>query len=208
MTEIPDSHVLQVNEGVLDGNGALESATSTGWSIDVHDSQAQVYGLHLVGMETGIVEVETSILQSGIPGSADNNFKILITKGESREVQLTVNPSEKIVTAQPVVGKEDLLSDVEAACQVDLITSRRACEFLTLQAKIIARAVNKQHDEEAKAGLWVFLHALGYSRPSGCRDGDHHDEVKQPALGILQEDAKALLTQIGPPARHFGEKDR
>ncbi|MGH7738598.1 MAG: hypothetical protein ACREL1_00480 [bacterium] len=205
IAQIPLSDVSQENNA--DENGIPDD--HTGWDISLVDGGPQNYKIHLKGVAAGATTIFVDAsYKSDALRPREVQVPILVSPNDSKEVDVAFDPSENSIQTQRVLSNSDLLFDVQSACQEDLIISRKACEFLTLQAKLIERALNNQHDEEAKAGLWVFLHSLGFSRPFGCRDEDHHDDVKQPALGILQEDAKALLVQEKKSSRHFEGKSR
>ncbi|HET9870001.1 MAG TPA: hypothetical protein VFR02_05845 [bacterium] len=210
LDEIPLSSVEQVNIGSDDPADQGQPQPTTGWTIHLLDGGSQTYRVNLVGLKTGMSEI--TVTQYIAPPAAHRKFQsmidALVSQGVTTQLDLTIDAQTGSISSTRVASSKTLFQDVQTACQMGLITSNRACDFLTRQARLIDQALDKDRDEEARAQIRVFLHALGYSRPFGCRDEDHHGEVKQPALGILQEDAKALLDQVGKPDRHFGEKRR
>lgn len=208
LSQIPLSSVEQQNVGDDENGGQAD--TSTGWIMTVLDSPKQTFALHVKGITSAATTIYVGVgFQNGNTSSGINtSIPILVEQNVERVFEVNFDPDSKMISTVPVIASGGLLSDAKMACQLDFITSRRTCEYLEKEAKLVEQALDKHHEDEAKTELLVFLHALGDSRPFGCRDEDYRADVKEPALTILKEDSKALLKGLGPQKDgHDGQED-
>lgn len=200
--DIPSSDIDQQNFASDDAASAPMPFTPT--LIDIGDGGNQTYTINLVGITEGVqrITVQDAPAARNAPNAPQNIFFILTQPNEVKQVKVTVNANAYTTSITRVVGSSGLLNDVKTACQLNLITSHHVCKRLEEKAEAIQDVLEKHHYEEAEKLVWVFLHSLGDSRPEGCKEEDHHDAVKEPALTILKEDAKALLAQIEQEEKH------
>jgi hypothetical protein len=192
--------VEQDNEAVgdMDSNNIVPSA-HTSWSIDIYDGNTQTYTINIQGVVMGDEKItlgENSLTNPAQSSNTPISFDVLINPGQLRKVMLTFDSAQGIISLKRIVTGGDLLSDVKTACQLNEITSPHVCKRLEDQAETIQDALTDNKYKKAEEFIRVFLHSLGDSRPEGCKDDDDHGAVKEPALTILIEDAKALLAQV------------
>jgi hypothetical protein len=190
LREIPSSLVLQ---------DRIENNSANGWNIDIADGGAQTYTINILGIITGNAQIDVGATLLNNPAQSKNTFKnihVLINPGQLRKVILAFDPVQGKTNLQPVVANGDLLNDVKAACQLNLITSKRICKYLEKKADAIQSALDEKHNHEAKALIVSFLHNLGELRGDGCNDEDDREPIQKNALKALIEDAKALLVQL------------
>ncbi len=148
LNQIPLSRVWQNNDSAFDGTD-YENKPNTVWSIDVYDGQPQTYTVNVKGIATGIVKIDASGLYRGKENeSIETIFNFLISPGQTRQVSLTFNPTQKTISTQPIVGNGDLLSDIKSACAQDLI-QKWACDFLEDKAQRIQKALDNHHNEKS-----------------------------------------------------------
>ena len=169
----------------------------THWSVRIPDGGNQTYTVNIIGLNAGegTLEIRTDIVKRP-KMSRIIDEKFLVDKGSTKKYVVSYNSANSSLSVIAMVSNKDLLNDVKTACQLNEITSEHACKRLEEKAEAIQDALDKHHYEKAEELIWSFLHMLGDSRPEGCGDDDDHQAVKEPALTILKEDAKALLKQI------------
>jgi hypothetical protein len=204
LTEIPLSHILQLNNPVFDGTDYAPSP-NTYWNIEIYDSAPQTYTINLKGLAAAIETVSINLIYRGKGvKSSKVAINILISANQIRQISLSVDPNVKTISTMPIVGNGDLLNDVKTACQLGQITSSRVCKHLEDKAEQIQDALDHHRVEEAKGLILSFLYSLGDSRPEGCQDEDDHGFIQAQTLAILIQDAKALLASL--PEHHRGDK--
>ncbi len=179
LMEIPNSLALQ---------DSIENSTTTSWEVKIADSGAQTYTVNIQGMVTGNEQISVGAFLLNNPKQSRNTFKninVLVNPGQLRKVILTFNPDQGAISLQRVVLGGDLLSDVKAACQLKLITSK-ACKSLTRKAKNVQIAFQNNNSQEEKLAIDGFLSDLNRLKSS----------IKEPTFSALQADANALLQTV------------
>ena len=194
LEEIPGSFVSQEN---IQNSITGQPSKHTNWYIQIPDGGKQTYSINLKGITRGSSRTDVSFGKVGQFKSVQK-FKLnyFISSGTTKQYTVNYDPAQLSISVMQIVGNSDLLTDVKTACQLNQITSRHVCDDLEKKAEAIQDALNGRHEEQAKDLIKSFLHMLGESRPGGCKEDDDHGAVKESALTILKEDAKALLAQI------------
>ena len=190
---IPNSRAVQKN---IENDEPGDVEPITHWDINIKTTATQSYILNVKGIIPGICKVGIS---GCFPNDRNVNHKVvsfLVDTGTLRQAKVDFNPGMKQVKFTRIIGAADLLDDVKTACQLGKITSAHVCKRLKEKAEAIQDALKIHLEKQAVELSESFLHSLGDSRPEGCKDDDDHDGVKEPALTILIEDAKALLKSI------------
>src|ERR1700722_19901119 len=162
LKEIPLSSVEQENIGSDDPNTQGQPESTTGWTAHLLDGGDQTYTINLLGLQTGMSEITVTqfIAPQSLKKRSQSVIDSFVTKGNTTQLQLTINASNGSISNQPILKNGSLLADVQTACQMNLITPL-ACEFLTKEAQLIQDALDHKRFEEAKSLTWVFLHSLG-----------------------------------------------
>jgi hypothetical protein len=208
LQEIPLSSVEQQNISSDDPATEGQASPTTGWFVRVYDQPAQTFTLRLVGLKTGVEHIYQSVMYGYHPSDAyGSNFYVLVSQGGNKTFQIVFDPAKKVLTATPVLKPGDLQDDIKTACGLSLITSNRVCGRLIEKASDIQDALEHHCNEKAEALIQSFLYSLGDSRQKGCMDRDEHLFVKEPALSILKEDARALLNGLKKDGRHRDDRD-
>ncbi|HVM33158.1 MAG TPA: hypothetical protein VMU88_08490 [bacterium] len=193
LSQIPLSSVEQQDVGDDENGGQPD--TTTGWLMSILDGTSQTFVVHLKGVANGATTVFVEALFRKKPG-VYSPFPVLMRPNLTKEVEVAFDPVARTIGINRVVNNDDVLKDVESACQLNLIASDRACKHFEEMAEAIQDALEHRRTREAKDLTLNFLFSLGDSRPPKCQEEDDHRFVKEPALTILEEDAKALLQRI------------
>jgi len=209
LKEIPLSSVEQTNISNDSSEAYGQPQAVTGWTIHILDGGSQTYTLNLLGLADG--QSDVFVTGFSAPKSPSNKFKLRITalvvKNSTTQIAVMVDPSRRIIEATRIVDKDSLLRDGKAACGLSFIPYNRVCGRLMEKAADIQDALEHHCNEKAEALIRSFLYSLGDSRQKGCMDRDEHLFVKEPALSILKEDARALLNGLKKDGRHRDERD-
>ena len=206
LTEIPKSHVWQQNDSTYDNNDYTNNSYTL-WNINIYDSAPQTYTINLEGIASGTVTVNVSGL-SRAKGTkpVESDLNVLINNGQIRQISLAYNPTSKTLSTTPIVTNDDLLNDIKSACAQNLI-AHRECDFLEDKAERIQKALDHHRYEEAKDLIKSFLCNLGELKSDKDDDRDCHGFIKELALTILIDDAKALLKTIPRKDRDDDDRD-
>ena len=171
LTEIPLSHVLQMNQSVFDGSN-YSPRPDTEWNMEIYDSSPQTYVIHLKGLLVGNDEISVAGIYRGKNQPMNEvKFTISVATGQLRTVNLVFDPIQKNLSYQRVVLNGELLTDVKTACQLNEITSKYACKRLEEKAEAIQDALDHHHYEKAERLIWVFLYMPGRIPARGLQGG-------------------------------------
>lgn len=175
----------------------------------------QTYTINLIGITEGVQRITVQDAPaSGTPNAPQNRFFVLIQPNQTKQIKVAVNTNTYTTAITRVVGNGDLLSDVKTACQLNQITSHHGCKRLEEKAEAIQDALEDHHEEKAEGLVKSFLRSLGEGRRDVDNNVEDRNAIKEPALTILKEDAKALLAQLEEndkkhhPHNHDGDNEK
>ena len=167
--------------------------------IDIYDGGRQTYTVNLKGLSLGSARVEArGFLPTG--ENFENTFSVLVSPGRSRKIDLIFDPGQKTLAARRRVEIKDLIEEVDCARRLDWMTPH-AGDYLGRFARSAEMSDDGSHPQETRQLLQQFLFALGIKIEGCCGAEDLTHFVKEPALGILKEDAKSLLADLGKNPR-------
>jgi len=224
--DISTSFVYQENIGG-DAKGGLNAPSpTTGWSINIFDHPAETYTINLLGVATGVCDLSIDALYVNsldIP-KITNQTKILIANGMNKKIQVTFDPTNKVLAINPIINNGDLLQDTQIACSLGDISPTEACEVLESLATEIEKALNDKNTQLEAVELKLYLIILnrlhnwggeGYRRnwddlrvrpectPLRNKDGDHTIFfAKDPSYSALELDVKMLLNALPKKRNH------
>jgi len=199
LSEIPLSQSIQQTN--FDESNPNATITSTNWDISIYDGGRQTYTINLLGKSTGTEEIAiTGIYPKGSGKGTRAKFNVLVNAGQTRQITVAFDPSQKSIMTTPIVNNGDLLNDIKSACAQNLIEYRE-CDFLQAKAELIQKALDRKEKKEAEKLIKSFLCNLGELKGDGDDDRDDRDAIKEPALTVLVNDAKALLKTLAEDDR-------
>lgn len=184
LSKIPRSTVVSLkNQDGLDG-----------LRIDIRDGGPQTYTVNLKGLSLGSARVEaTGLLPTG--EHFENTFSVLVSPGRLRKVDLIFDPEQKTLAVRRRVEIKDLAEEVDCARRLDWMTPH-AGDYLGRFVRTAEMSDDGTHPQETRQLIQQFLFALGIKIEGCCGAEDLTHFVKEPALGILKEDAKSLLADL------------
>lgn len=187
LAEIPFSDSDQENYADdSSSNGDIDQPT-TSWGIEILDGGLQTYTVNLFGIILGVSEISISGHSKLVSGRVRNRFDILLAQGQTHQVSVTFDPTALTLTVQRIVHPEDLGTDVNTACQLNLISPQGICQSLKAKADSIVKDAQKNDISSETQHIQVFLKELQVT------DKNH---IQEPAFTILQDEAQALLNTL------------
>lgn len=196
LQNIPNSNVQEDNESSDEAPFAGQSSPATGWTIGIHGPSATTFTIYLVGMTSGISQLEIDGIHNNFPVSGVKiNENILISQGVTKEVEVNFDSSAMTLGVTQVVKANDLLQDVETACRLGQMNSQALCNILETKATDSEKDIQAGHSKDAIQDLSQFIQSLMACKPGHVGEGQ--PVVQQPAYSILKDDAETLLKQLG-----------